>query len=275
VHHAETPLPWAAGERWQIAFETVLVLTMWGVLGAIAPQLFFQTYLPGWAIGLALCQIHGYYEHARGTTSYYGRIYNRLFFNDGYHVEHHARPGADWSDLPFDSAQGRPSRWPPVLRWLELFSLEGLERLVLVSPRLQRFVVRSHERAFRRLLGDRPTPRAVTVVGGGLFPRTAIVMRCVAPDATITIVEADGEHLAVAQRFLAADIRVRHELFSCGARVDADLAVVPLAFIGDRQVLYDRPPAPLVLVHDWIWRPRGKSCVISWLLLKRLNLVVS
>lgn len=273
VHHAETRLPWAQGERGQIAYEAALVLAMWSVLITIAPELFFLTYLPGWAIGLALCQIHGHYEHAHGTTSHYGRVYNFLFFNDGYHVEHHARPGADWLALPLEPAAGNPSRWPAVLRWLELFSLEGLERLVLSSPRLQRFVVRAHERAFRRLLGNRQLPRVVTIVGGGMFPRTAIVVRRMAPAAAITIVEVDREHLAVAQPFLAADVRVRHELFDPASPVDADLAVVPLAFIGDRKALYDRPPAPLVLVHDWIWRPRGESCVISWLLLKRLNLV--
>ena len=28
-----------------------------------------------------------------------------------------------------------------------------------------------------------------------------------------------------------------------------------------------------VLVHDWIWARRGRGVVVSWLLLKRLNLV--
>jgi hypothetical protein len=27
------------------------------------------------------------------------------------------------------------------------------------------------------------------------------------------------------------------------------------------------------VVHDWLWRPRGRSVVVSLLLLKRLNLV--
>jgi hypothetical protein len=51
------------------------------------------------------------------------------------------------------------------------------------------------------------------------------------------------------------------------------LLVIPLSFVGDRRVIYDLPPAPAVLVHDWIWRSRGESVVVSWLLLKRLNLV--
>jgi len=29
----------------------------------------------------------------------------------------------------------------------------------------------------------------------------------------------------------------------------------------------------VTIVHDWIWRPRGESRVVSWLLLKRVNVV--
>ena len=37
--------------------------------------------------------------------------------------------------------------------------------------------------------------------------------------------------------------------------------------------IYARPPAKAVFVHDWIWRRRGTSRVVSVALLKRLNLV--
>jgi hypothetical protein len=46
-----------------------------------------------------------------------------------------------------------------------------------------------------------------------------------------------------------------------------------LAFIGDKSAIYRCPTAPQVLVHDWLWRKRGTSAIISVLLLKRLNLV--
>src|SRR5262249_19840761 len=61
-------------------------------------------------------------------------------------------------------------RWPAVVRWLEIFSLEGLERLVLRCRPLQRVLLAVHERAFRRLLpGVGPVWRG-RLVWGGPFP---------------------------------------------------------------------------------------------------------
>jgi hypothetical protein len=78
--------------------EAGLVLAMWAAIAIVLPRFFLTVYLPGWAIGLGLCFLQGHFEHERGTTSHYGRVYNALFFNDGYHVEHHARPGALWTE---------------------------------------------------------------------------------------------------------------------------------------------------------------------------------
>ena len=254
-----------------------LVIGLWITLASVVPRVFLTVYLPGWAIGLALCQIHGFYEHAHGTRSYYGRLYNALFFNDGFHVEHHREPGRHWTRYgEADRADGQPSRWPPVLRWLEQGRaiLTGLERIVLRSPRLQRFVVDTHERAFRRLLPRIPCARRVTIVGGGLFPRTALVLRRALPQAALTIVDAQSAHLAAARPFVESWARLEHAAFDPTGTCDADLLIVPLAFDGDRRLVYDRPPARAVFVHDWLWSPHGRSVVISWLLLKRLNLIV-
>jgi hypothetical protein len=60
--------------------------------------------MPGYLAGLGLCLLQGHFEHAGGTTSHYGWLYNRLFFNDGYHVEHHRRPGIHWTQLPFETS---------------------------------------------------------------------------------------------------------------------------------------------------------------------------
>ena len=99
-------------------------------------------YLPGYALGLALCFLQGHFEHARGTTSHYGWLYNWCFFNDGYHAEHHSRPGEHWTRLPQQPhAEAQTSRWPPVLRWLDAVNLDSLERALLRLPWLQRLVV--------------------------------------------------------------------------------------------------------------------------------------
>ena len=88
--------------RWsrQLAVEMAAVLGLWAWLLGWHREFFLLAYLPGYAVGLVLCALHGHYEHARGTVDHRGLLYNLLFFNDGYHVEHHARPGEHWTRLP-------------------------------------------------------------------------------------------------------------------------------------------------------------------------------
>lgn len=259
--------------------EVGAIAALWIALAWIDAAFFMSVFVPGYVVGLALCHIQGHYEHARGTTSHYGRVYNLLFFNDGYHVEHHARSSEHWTTLPRLSHRDAPhSRWPPVLRWLDSIGLEALEHLVLRSPLLQRWVVASHEHAFRRLVGHLRDVRRVTIVGGGLFPRTALVLSRLLPEATLTIVDASARNLDAARPFLNDAMTLRHRTYCCAASqdadtADADLVVIPLAFIGDRERVYRDPPAPRVLVHDWIWRRRAEGVTVSWLLLKRVNLV--
>jgi fatty acid desaturase len=262
--------------------QTALVLAAWSAMLAAAPLFFFSVYLPGWAAGLLLCAAHGYYEHAHGTTSHYGRLYNLLLFNDGYHVEHHAHPSTHWTRLPaHQDPSARVSRWPAPMRWLEGDGLILLERLALRSPALQRFLLRVHERAFHDLLTragrfEGTAPR-IAIVGGGLFPRTALVLRRILPGARLTIIDANVAHLNAARGWpIGGDVEFVHARFSRSNADTArplDLVVIPLSFEGDRDALYDQPPARTVIIHDWLWRGRGVSRIVSLVLLKRLNLV--
>lgn len=272
AHHADRPWQW----RWskQLVVELALVTGLWAVLLVLAPRFLVTVYLPGLLLGLGLCHLQGRFEHEHGTTSHYGRLYNLLFFNDGYHVEHHARPGGYWRDLPKRiEPSAKRSRWPAVLRWLNQCNLDGLERLVLRSKTLQRFVLETHERAFRALLPALPKVGRVGIVGGGLFPRTALVLQRILPDARITVIEADADNLMTAKHLLNGSVHYVHERFDGSPRHDYDLLVIPLAFDGRRAAIYRHPPASAVLVHDWFWRTRGTSKVVSWWLLKRMNLV--
>jgi hypothetical protein len=270
-----------AGGSWHIAWspqlvvEALLVCALWALLVWVQPLFFLTVYLPGYLMGVGLCAMQGHYEHAGATTSHYGRLYNTLCFNDGFHVEHHAYPGVHWSVLPSRVAPGgRISRWPALLRWLDAINLDVLERLVLRSRVLQRFVIGVHRHAFRALLPELGPLRRIAIVGGGLFPRTALVLRELIPAADIVVIDANHRHLETARRLIGAGVRFEHARFApTDAARDVDLIVIPLAFQGDREAVYRRPPAPRVLVHDWLWHARGRSVIVSRSLLKRLNLV--
>ncbi len=233
-------------------------------------------YVPGYLVGLGLCAAQGYWEHAMGSPiSHYGRLYNWLCFNDGYHAEHHAAPGMHWTMLRQVRVEGpATSDWAPLFRWLDgRWWLTILEEAVLRSPLLQRFVLRVHGRAFRSLLAGLPAIRSVTIVGGGLYPRTALILRELLPGARLVIVDSDSRNLERARGWLGGDGEYRCERFVVGESFDTDLTVIPLCFEGSRDAVYRNPPSSFVLVHDWIWRRRGRGAVVSAMLLKRINLV--
>jgi hypothetical protein len=269
-HRSRGPL----GSTKLAPFDLLTVTALWVGMLYLNPHFLFGIYLPGFLVGVSLCYLQGHYEHSRVTTSHYGRVYNLLFLNDGYHVEHHTRPGAHWRDLPkLREASAPHSAWPPVLRWLDSINLCALERAVLRFRLLQGFVLRRHESAFRRVLHRIHQVKSVGIVGGGLFPRTAIVLERLLPAATLVLVDQSADNLAIARRVLGHDIESLNQRFDALTPCDFDLIIIPLAFAGDRNAIYRHPPAPITVVHDWIWRRRGEGAVVSWMLLKRLNVV--
>lgn len=101
---------------------------------------FPSVYLPTAYSGWIFAQLESYYEHYGADTnnrfansvSFYGRIYNWLLFNEGYHQEHHLRPQAHWTQRPqvlkdfkeqLDASGRHVSKLPPTLAFLELHSL--------------------------------------------------------------------------------------------------------------------------------------------------------
>jgi fatty acid desaturase len=109
----ESPFPLIAdvrsrGEIRQLIAETVCLALFVVLLAFIDWHGFILVYLPVWYFGQVLARAEAYSEHLGATpgdrrtdsVSCYGRLYNLLWFNNGFHQEHHFRPGAHWTELP-------------------------------------------------------------------------------------------------------------------------------------------------------------------------------
>lgn len=92
----------------QIQLDRFALLLGLLLFAAISWKWILVCYLPAFYLALAMVNIQNYYEHYGAlpdsryadSVSYYGRVYNWLAFNDGYHQEHHLRPQAHWSSMP-------------------------------------------------------------------------------------------------------------------------------------------------------------------------------
>lgn len=277
-HHAGHGARVPAAARGVVALELVCIVVALSLGLVVAPTFVLGAWLPGVAGGLALCALQGHMEHVRGESagvSCYGRVHNTLWFNDGFHVEHHRWPGVHWSALPARRVDGATSRWSPWLRPLADLPaalLDRLERLTLRSSWLQRRVVRAHVRATARLLPD--DTRSALIVGGGLFPRSVHVLRTLAPDMRLRVRDLAPEHLATARAQLD-DTTIEWQLgaWQPGDEVDVDLVMVPLAYRGDRRALL-APESTTKVVHLWLWnRSVHPGARVAWWLLKRVVLV--
>lgn len=68
---------------------------------------FLLFFMPFWYLGHCLSYLNGYFEHFGGNpdvpiawgVSTYHRLYNWVWFNNGYHAEHHYRPRAHWTRM--------------------------------------------------------------------------------------------------------------------------------------------------------------------------------
>ena len=97
-----------ADARWGL-FELISFVFFFALLG-IANWRFIVFFLPFWYFGHCLSYVNGYYMHYGANpdmpiawgVSTYGRIYNWLWFNNGFHAEHHFRPKIHWTKMkPF------------------------------------------------------------------------------------------------------------------------------------------------------------------------------
>lgn len=91
--------------RWGVV-EIILVVIL-AIVGFFVNWKFMLYFLPFYYLGQSLSNLNGYYRHyganpdeplAWGVSSY-GTLYNWIWFNNGYHAEHHYRPLVHWTKM--------------------------------------------------------------------------------------------------------------------------------------------------------------------------------
>jgi fatty acid desaturase len=100
----------------QTIVETLVLGAFWILMLAVNWRYFAFFYLPSFYIGWLLSYAEGYLEHygaqpgnpfANSVSSYH-RLYNLLWFNNGYHQEHHWDPKMHWTKMKPLSERVRP-----------------------------------------------------------------------------------------------------------------------------------------------------------------------
>ena len=93
-------------EAWWGVAEIAFFLGFY-VMGFVLSWRFMLFFLPFYYFGHCLSYLNGYYLHLGGNpnvpiawgVSSYHRLYNWLWFNNGYHAEHHYRPRLHWTRM--------------------------------------------------------------------------------------------------------------------------------------------------------------------------------
>jgi fatty acid desaturase len=93
-------------DAWWGVFEIFALIGLFVAMG-VSNWRFICYFLPFYYFGHCLSYLNGYYLHFGGNpnlpiawgVSSYHRLYNWLWFNNGYHAEHHFRPLAHWTRM--------------------------------------------------------------------------------------------------------------------------------------------------------------------------------
>ncbi len=120
------------GQRGRLLSELAALGLGLAAYTALSWQYVLGFFVPVFYGGSFLGILTNYYQHAgaspetrtANSVSHYGRLYNRLCFNEGYHQEHHLRPGLHWTRRPelretLPSAGRAISPVPPPLGFLD------------------------------------------------------------------------------------------------------------------------------------------------------------
>jgi fatty acid desaturase len=127
----------------QVVAESLALASFWALLAAVDWRYFAFFYLPSFYLGWTLSYAEGYLEHHGGkpgnpfanSVSSYNRLYNLLWFNNGYHQEHHWSPKTHWTRMRDLHEEVRPQLEANGTRVLRGPHLTGLIEDFLVRRR--------------------------------------------------------------------------------------------------------------------------------------------
>jgi fatty acid desaturase len=96
------------GKLGRLLLDSAAVLAVMAAVAWRSPSYFFVYYVPLVYFGHVVTYAEGYFEHhqavpgdrQRNAVSCYSRWYNFIWFNNGYHQEHHCYPGVHWTAVP-------------------------------------------------------------------------------------------------------------------------------------------------------------------------------
>jgi fatty acid desaturase len=104
-------------EAWWGVAEIAIFVAFFSTMGILNWH-FIVYFLPFWYFGHCLSYLNGYYLHyganpdvpiAWGVSSYH-KLYNWIWFYNGYHAEHHYRPRVHWTKMRDLRAQIEPQQ---------------------------------------------------------------------------------------------------------------------------------------------------------------------
>jgi fatty acid desaturase len=117
---------------WVLA-ETLFVLAAVGALFAWNWQAALTLYVPVWVLGQVGAFAENYLEHHGATpgdrktdsVSSYAWLYNLIWFNNGYHQEHHLKPQVHWTQIKAVREELPPDTERKVVAGAHWFNLRG------------------------------------------------------------------------------------------------------------------------------------------------------
>jgi fatty acid desaturase len=116
--------------------EATVLIAMMVTLAILNPRGFLFFYLPVWYLGQCGALAENYLEHhgarpgdrVTDSVSCYAPLYNLIWFNNGYHQEHHYRPQTHWTKIPAVRPELPPNSERRVTPWAHWFNFDPIVR---------------------------------------------------------------------------------------------------------------------------------------------------